>query len=190
MCFPRFEPRSSFSLLVLEPSLPRTPCSSALSAVAGLSRDYRLAFQNLNTTSMKAPSSALKLSAEPGGLRLGRRADTVARKHPSRHKHAHNKAIPFKIHRRSHGCLATAEEKKYAYQLRQLNMQVCSRSCARVCFSKISRPPGKQPARLSRCSRSSSGALNQESRREASVVNEAPRPTAIPAARNRSQRAA
>lgn len=148
MCFPRFEPRSSFSLLVLEPSLPRTPsCSSALSAVAGLSRDYRLAFQNLNTTSMKASSSALKLSAEPGGPPLGRRADTVARKHPLRHKHAHNKAIPFKIHSRFHGCLATAGEKicvsvaavKYAGSLVILRQSVC--------FSKISRPPGKQLAR-------------------------------------------
>lgn len=87
-----------FSLLVLVPSLPRTPCSSALSAVAGLSRDYRLAFQNLNTTSMKASSSALKLNAEPRGPLLGRRTNTVARKHPSRSKHAHNKAVASKTH--------------------------------------------------------------------------------------------
>lgn len=62
---------SPLAALVFFTRRPRalSPSHALLLRTFCLLRDYRLAFQNLNTMSMKASSSALSLSAEPGGPR-------------------------------------------------------------------------------------------------------------------------
>lgn len=65
-------------------------------------------------------------------------------------------------------------------QNRKIRVSVASVRGVFFCFfSEISRPSCKQPARCPAACCSLSGALNQDSRREASVVNEARRLTAI-----------